>query len=209
MHQLLNLLFILTLATTITNGQSTYEKGMEKAFELLEADQKTAALALFERIAQVETDKWVPLYHIINEMINGTFGMESKKERTPILEKANTLLQEAHRRSPNNSELVTLEGLLYLSYLQMSPMLYGMTYPAKIKKLHDKAIELNPDNPRAYLNKIQFEMGSASFFGKDLTPYCEQMKEIIPKFQEQVILEPYAPSFGLEAAQGVVNSCDD
>ena len=91
----------------------------------------------------------------------------------------------------------------------MEPETYGMQYSPMIMQLHDKAVSLNPDNPRALANKIEYEMGSAKFFGNDLKPYCEQMKEVIPKFENQKLDVPFAPSYGIERAREVAASCDE
>ena len=206
------ILFVFALAfltATIVKSQSQYEQGMTKAFELWGEGKSNEALALFERIAQAEVNNWVPLYHAANVIISAQWNETDMTKKNAMLDKAKEIIAEAHKRDENNSELTTLEGMLYTSYVAMDPGTYGMKYSPIIMQLHNKAIALDPENPRAHANKIEYEMGSARFFGNDLTPFCIQMKEIIPKFENQKTDIPFAPSYGIERAKEVAASCDE
>ena len=204
------LVFALAVITaTIVKSQSQYESGMVQAFELWQTGKNNEALALFERIAQAEKDNWVPLYHAANVAISSTWDEKDITKKNAMLEKAKSIIAEAHKRDENNSEITTLEGMLYTSYVAMDPGTYGMQYSPIIMQLHGKAIALDPDNPRAHANKIEYEMGSARFFGNDLAPFCAQMKEIIPKFENQKSDVPFAPSYGIERAKQVAASCNE
>jgi len=207
MKNLFPMMITLLIATAGLNAQTKYETSMQKAFDLFEEGKAMESIALFERIGQVEKDNWIPLYHAVNAMVYASFSMEDLDQRNAMLEKGKTLIAEAHKRSENNSELTTLEGFLYMGFVAMDPGTYGMTLSPKIMELHDKAVALDPKNPRAHLNKIEYDMGAARFFGKDLSPFCEQMKEIIPKFENQSTDIPFAPKHGLERAQQIANSC--
>lgn len=207
-----NLLLIIMLAlmtATIVSSQSQYESGMQKAFGLWQEGKSNEAVAMFERIGQAEKDNWIPLYHAANVLIATQFQIEDKVMKNSMLEKAKEIIAAAHKRSENNSEIITLEGLLYTGYVAMDPATFGMKYSPTIMQLHGKAIELDPENPRAHANQIEYEMGSARFFGTDLAPFCVRMKEIIPKFENQKLEVPFAPSYGIERAKQVAESCDE
>ncbi|MEL6864213.1 MAG: hypothetical protein AAFP19_07340 [Bacteroidota bacterium] len=202
-----NIVFLLT-ASVFLSAQSKYESGMQKAFGLWQSGNTNEAIALFERIGQAEKDNWIPLYHAANALIGASFQVEDVNTKNSMLEKAKTIVANAQKRSENNAELITLEGLLYTAYLSIDPATYGMTLPQKIQALHEQAISIDPDNPRALVNKIEFEMGTARFFGQDLSPFCEKMKKVIPKFEQETPSVPFAPSHGLERAQQIANSCE-
>jgi len=207
-----NLLLIITLAlmtATVVKSQSQYESGMQKAFGLWQDGKSNEAVAVFERIGQAEKDNWIPLYHAANVLIASQFQIKDMVMKNSMLEKAKGIIAEAHKRSENNSEIITLEGVLYTGYVAMDPGTFGMKYSPMIMQLHGKAVALNPENPRALANKIEYEMGSARFFGNDLAPFCVQMKEILPKFENQKLDVPFAPSYGIERAKQVAESCND
>lgn len=203
-------IFVITFCfVTISICQSQYESGMNKAFGLWKEGKSTEATALFERIAQAEKDNWIPLYHAANVLIATQFQLKDQTVKNDMLEKAKAIIESAHKRSDNNSELITLEGMLYTAYVAMDPETFGMKYTPIVMQLHARALEINPNNPRALANQIEYEMGSARFFGSDLTPFCERMKKIIPKFENEISSEPFAPSHGLERAKQIVNSCNE
>ena len=41
--------------------------------------------------------------------------------------------------------------------------------------IYEKAMPIAPENPRVVSNRAQWLMGSARFFGKDVTPYCKDL----------------------------------
>lgn len=209
MKKIIFLLAISLCFATISICQSQYESGMNKAFGLWKEGKTTEATALFERVGQAEKDNWIPLYHAANVLITTQFQLKDVAVKNDMLEKAKGIIEEAQKRSENNSELLTLEGMLYTAYVAMDPGTYGMKYSPLVMQLHSKALAINPDNPRALANQIEYEMGSARFFGNDLSPFCKRMKEIIPKFESQKLEEPFAPSHGVDRAKQVAGSCNE
>ncbi len=202
---LFTIIFIVTCTTV--NAQGKYEAGMGKAFSLWSENKPTEAIAMFERIAQVEKENWLPAYYAANVLITQSFGVEDKSIRNEMLEKAKAHVATAHKISPANSEIHTLEGFLYTSYVAMDPMIYAMQYNGKISDLHAKAIELDPNNPRAHANSIEYEMGAARFFNQDLTPFCKRLEETLVMFDNQKSDIKFAPSYGKERVESVIENC--
>lgn len=207
MKNLFLLILICLISSTGLFAQGNYEQGMQKAFQHWKAQETEQAVALFERIAQAESERWLPSYYAANVLVSSSFMTQDKTRKQALLEKAKAYIAEAHERSPENSEVHTLEGLLYTAYVSMDPQTYAMQYGQKIMDLHQKAIKLDENNPRAHANLIEYEMGTASFFGQDLKPFCERMQKVIPLFEDQAAEVPFAPSYGLERAQQVAQSC--
>lgn len=207
MKHILTILFFMVINQV--TAQSRYEDGMKNALTLMQKGQFIEAEALFERIGQAEKDNWIPIYQAANVLITQSFITEDKKEVATQLEKAEKLIAEAHRRSENNSEIYTLEGLLYTGYIVMDPGTYGMQYSGKILSLHQKALEINPNNLRAQINITQYQMNQARFFGKDLSQYCQKFEKIIAKFDEEVVNVPFAPSGGKQRAQDLLAQCNE
>ena len=188
-------------------AQGQYEAGMAKGFELWSAGKSNEAIAMFERISQAEQNNWIPTYYAANVLITQSFSPGELSERFAYLESAKEHIAECHKRSPQNSEIYTLEGMLYTGYVAADPGTYGMTHSQKIMELHAKAIELDPKNPRAHANSIEYEMGSARFFGQDLSPFCKRLEKVLPMFEEQNGAEAFAPSYGKERVEQVLAEC--
>ncbi len=203
-----NLSILALFIVGFLSAQGKYEAGMNQAFELWTSSKKGESIALFERIGKAANDNWIPIYHAANFLIVESFETEDKKLRFEKLKKAEGLISEAHKRSPDNSEILTLEGMLYTGYVAADPGQYGMAYSQKIMELHYNAIKLNPDNPRAKANSVQFEMGTARFFGEDMAPYCKKLKEILPLFDTQKSDVPFAPSGGKKMLEETIAQCN-
>lgn len=201
------LLFVTSLANTLI-AQTTYEAGMTQAFTYKSEGKEAEAIALLERIAQAEQTQWIPLYHAAHMLIAGSFEIDEKVIRDAQLEKARDHIKTAQERSPDNAELITLEGFLFTAYVAMEPETYGMMYSPKIVLLHQQALAIDPNNPRAKMHLVEFEWNRDRFFGKDLTPYCEAMQAIIPIFEAATAAEPFAPTHGIERAKRIATSCD-
>jgi len=173
-----NLFIVICLLTSLTLvGQDQYTKGMEKAFGLWGENKSTEAVALFERIAQAEKENWLPSYYAANVLIVSSFATKDKAIVNEMLEKAATHIATAHERSPDNSEVTTMEGLLYTGYVAMDPATYGMMYSMKIIELHQKA------------------------------PFCKRLEKVIPMFDNQKKDYPFAPSYGKERAEASMKQC--
>jgi len=203
----ISILFLL-LTVSFTHAQS-YEKSMEQAFELWDENKNEQAIALFQRISHAETEKWLPAYYAANVDIVQAFNKSQSENIQAYLERAKENLSLAKDRSPDNSEITTLEGLLYTGYVTADPATYGMRYSGKIITLHEKAIEQNPENPRAHMNLIEYEMGYAQFMGEDMTMQCDLMKKVLPLFDKVEDTEPFAPKYGKERALQIVKNCNE
>ena len=203
-----NLITIIAILITLSiNAQDQYSQGMQKAFGLWKENKTTEAVALFERIAQAEKDNWIPSYYAANVLITSAFQTKDQTAINGMLEKANGHIAKAHKLSPNNSEITTLEGLMYTGYVAMDPGTYGMKYSGKIMALHEEAVALDKNNPRAMTNLIGYEIGSARFFGTELSTFCDRLQKVIPMFENQRQDTPFAPSSGIGQLQGSIKEC--
>lgn len=205
-----NLFFLLLMfvfsSTLMAQPNDMYIKGMGKAFELWGAGQTNEAVAMFERITQAEKTNWIPAYYAANVLISQSFQTQDKSLINEMLEKAKGHIATCHERSPDNSEVVTLEGLLYTGYVAMDPQTNGMTMSPMIMQLHSKAIELDNTNPRAHSNLVEYEIGGAQFFGTDLKTFCTRIKEIMPMYADQKEGQ-FLPKWGLERMQQSYKDC--
>lgn len=199
-------MLVLFMCGTIT-AQSQYETGMQKAFGLWESDKPQEAAALFERIASAEKDNWLPNYYVA--LINTTeaFKTQDKEKISALLDKATQALDQAMILSPDNAELLVMEALIQTAWIVYDPMTNGMKLSGKINQLYAKAMVLAPDNPRVVLNKAEFDMGSAAYFGKDTAPMCKEMERAVSLFATFKPESPFHPKWGLERAQEAAQQC--
>lgn len=195
--------------TTFILAQSSYEKGMKKAFELWSNDQRDEAVNLFERIAKAEQHNWVPYYYVAQINILKSWNVKDESILRAQLDKAQEYLNSANALSPNNAELMILQAQIYTNWIAFDGMTYGMKYSTKVSEIYKKAQNLNPNNPRVVLSKAEWDMGSARYFGQDPTPHCSRVKEAIKMFDTYEVPGEFHPDWGREHAKNVIASCDN
>ncbi|WP_347925209.1 hypothetical protein [Pontimicrobium sp. SW4] len=202
------LLITLILVSAVGTAQSNYEKGMQKAFELWGTNPVEAS-NLFERIAAAETDNWLPPYYAAQVLILQGFEIKDKDKLDSQLKKAQDLINDATAISKNNPEIMIMQALLHTVYVAYDGATYGMTLAPKVAAIYQQAKEIDPSNPRVLLNKAEWDMGSASFFGQDTTPFCKDIERALELFANFKPETPFYPSWGKERAEQVLASCKE
>ncbi len=194
------------LVTGIINAQSNYEKGMQKAFSLW-GTNATEASNLFERIANAESNNWLPFYYAAQINIINSFGEKDEKKLNAQLKKAQDLINEATTISKDNPEILVLQALLHTAWVAYDGATYGMTLSGKVIELYTKAARIDPENPRVVYCKAEWDMGGAKYFGQDTTPFCKDLERAIELFANFKPETPFHPNWGKERAAQVLASC--
>lgn len=191
-------------------AQSKYEKGMEKAFELWQSGKPWEAANLFERIAQAEPDHWLPPFYVAQVNVFNSFNEKDEEKLNAQLKKAQDFLNDAKAISKENAEILVLQAQLYTCWVIFDGQKYGMTMSPKVMQAYQQAYALEPDNPRVAFGKVEWEMGSARFFGQDVKPFCEQLKQAVALFDSYEVKGKYYPNGGKEyAQQSLARNCTE
>ena len=202
-----NLIIILVLSVAeLVSAQTNYDKGMQKAFQLW-GSEPIEASNLFERIASAESDNWLPLYYAAQINILQSFGLQDEEKLTAQLNKAQDLLNDATTISKDNPEIIVLQALLHTAWVAYDGATYGMTLSGKVSALYGQAEQLAPDNPRVILNKAEWGMGSARYFGQDTQPFCKDVARSLELFANFKPESPYYPKWGKERAEQIMETC--
>jgi hypothetical protein len=201
-------LLVLTLILTLhISAQTPYEKGMTKAFELWQSQKNTEASQLFERIGTAEKENWLPPYYLATVEIISSFNIKEEAELTAKLTRAKKYLDKAAVLSEENPEIIITYALLNTAYIAFDSQKYGMTLSPENTGLYKKALEIAPENPRVVLSKAEWDMGFAKFFGKPITPFCEDIAHAILMFKEEKHSIKFYPYSGLERAETILKTC--
>ncbi|TXN35278.1 hypothetical protein FVB32_11875 [Flagellimonas hymeniacidonis] len=200
--KILILLFVGALS-----AQDQYTKGMEKAFQLWQDQKPTEAANLFERIAMAEQDNWLPHYYVAQINTINSFGETDLEKLSKKLDKAKEFIDLAKAVSPDNPEILVQEAMINTAWIAFDGATYGMTLSGKNAQLYQKAMELAPENPRVIFSKAEWDMGSARYFGKDTTPYCQDIERALELFATFKSETPFYPGWGKERAEQVLAQC--
>jgi len=197
------------LVSAITNAQTNFEKGMQKAFELWGQNNWTEAEQLFERIAAAEPNEWLPNYYIAQMNSLKTWEEKDPKIVKAQLDKAQEYLNSAVGLTKDNVDVLVLQAQIYTNWVAFDGMTYGMKYSAKITDLYNTAYRLAPDNPMVLLSRAEWNMGSARYFGQDTKPFCKDIEKAIELFPNFKPESAFHPNWGKERAEEVLKSCNN
>lgn len=183
-------------------GQTKYEKGMTKAFELWKSEKQWEAANLFERIAQAEPDEWLPPFYVAQINILYSFNEKDEEKLTAQLEKAQDFLNDAKAISKDNAEILVAQAQLYTAWVVFDGSKYGMTLSPKIAQIYQEAYKIEPSNPRVASGKVEWDLGTARFFGQDTAPFCDDLKKAVALYDTYEPKGPFHPNGGGDYAKG-------
>lgn len=201
-------LIILAMAISgLIQGQGNFEQEMDNAFQLWEEGKNDEAAALFEKVASKEKESWLPNYY--SALVNTTSAFKTKdyNKLNDLLSKAQTSLDIELGKVPNNAELLVMQAMIHTAWIAFDPMSYGQKLSPSVMQLYAKAEAIAPNNPRVVLSKAQFEMGTAQFFGSDITPICAKLERSLKLFDNFKAETTYSPKWGKDEALSILNSC--
>ncbi len=112
----------------------------------------------FSRVAGVEKTKWLPYYYGGLCTVLAAFEEKDLTKVDALCLKADQLLEESNRVSPNNSEVYCVKAMVALARIKVNMMARGLEGITLAQTYLEKAIELDDNNPRAY-----FLLGQQSF----------------------------------------------
>ena len=199
---------VIVISTFFAQAQTQYEQGMSKAFELWKTGNPTEASAMFERIASVEKDNYLPNYYVA--LVNTTTAfqvMNDKQKVAALLDKAQQTLDIEFAKDPNNAEILVLQALIHTAWISSDPMTNGMKLSGKVMELYAKAAEIAPNNPRVVFGKAEFEIGGARYFKQDTSAMCSQIDKAITLFSTFKPETAFHPNWGLDRALEAQKEC--
>lgn len=154
-----NLLIILAIVITsilnVTAGN--YEEVMGTNIQKLNKTQNAEELSrlsnTFDRIAQKETDKWLPFYYSAYAQVSVLFFNHelTVAEKNTTLDKAQSKLDKAMQLNTTESENHVLQALIY--QMRITDPSLGYKYSTLENEALAKAETLNPENARIYYLK--------------------------------------------------------
>jgi len=199
MKTLIALILTLGFVTNIFAQADKYETAMQEALQLFENDTEAdlqKAANSFERIAGVATDEWLPRYYegLSHLYLAGMAANDSKWDAyEQHLDKAQAAIDAAKLKVASNSELAVLQAYVYQGRIWKNPMIRGAKYSPSVVSELEKAMKLDPNNPRASYLMAQQLYHTPSFFGggADVAlPHFEAAAEKYAKFEPASKLHP-------------------
>jgi hypothetical protein len=210
---------ILTLCILIpfiisAEPNSKYVKAMQAAIEALfqseTLEDYTASANTFERIGLAEKNEWHPHYYLALSRILLSTQSFAQEDVDLYLDQAQSALDTATSRyAQPNSEIVSLQGFIYMLRIPVDAATRGPQYSGLAMQKFQKAVGLNPENPRALYLLANMQMGTAQFFGSGISEACETLDRSIQLFEHQQLSEnSLDPVWGEEWAHNLKKRCE-
>ncbi|MEJ1240248.1 hypothetical protein WBG78_19055 [Chryseolinea sp. T2] len=199
------------LCACLMQAQDKYTSAMLKNIDALykskTSEEYQSSVNAFDRIASTEKNKFEPYYYAAfgNIMMAVNETVPGKKDNYLDLASAN--VDKAKTIKPNDSEIIALEGFVHMIRVTVDPQSRGQEYSGKAFTAFNKAVALNPENPRALALLGQMQLGTARFFGNDSSEACATSGKALEKFASYRPASALAPHWGQVMAEEVKSTC--
>jgi len=202
--------FVLVSIFSFGFSNENYEKAMglsiETLFQSKTISEYVEVANQFERISQIEKTEWLPLYYASFAYIMISFQEPDNAKKDTYLDQAQKYLDQAKAIDPNESELYMLQGFLYPSRINVDPMNRGMLYIGDMNKSLDKALELNPDNPRVFYLRATIMHHTPEAYGGGAAKALPLYETAVEKFGIFKPKSAICPNWGKELNDAELNN---
>jgi len=211
-----NLLFATVAFLGISLGANAqtdrYAKAMQNAIAQLDSVKNQqdflTSSAIFDRIATTEKTKWEPFYYAAYCRIMASFMEQDKDKVDAILDPAEEELNKALAIDSKNSEVFAIQAMLYQGRISVS-FTRGMKYSGMANESIEKAIVMNPSNPRAYFMKGQNIFYTPAMFGGGAENAKPHFEKALALFNSQdTTPKDFAPAWGKKKTIGMIKACE-
>ena len=144
-----------------------------------------------ERLCVNSSPDWLDYYYVAYADIELSFRTTNEQEKTQYLNDAQNYLSKI--ADGDRSEISTLQGYWYFALMALDPRVNGPKYASSIISCYEKALKINPDNPRAILlyaifkNRMEKSMGGEY---KELSSDIERAQKLF-NAQDTLSKKPY------------------
>jgi hypothetical protein len=208
---LISLFFALTTIAAMSQKEAYYQAMGENLGGYAQCRSVEDFQALgntFARIAETEKNEWLPAYyHAHCYIIMSFIEQADPKKKDAYLDVAEKSINRITEMAPGEADVFALQAMFYTARLVVNPMERGQQYGMLSGQAIGRAMGIDPTNPRARLIKLQNDMGTAQFYGKDVTEFCEQARNLVAGWDNFKPVSPLHPNWGKDQAEGIVKSC--
>lgn len=160
-----------------------------------------------ERIAAAEPEKWEPQYYAAFGYLMMVTRETDGAKKDGYLDRAHGAIEQANALMPDDSEIIALQGFVYMLRIAVDPASRGQELAPVATQILERAIRLNPENPRALILTAQMKFGSAKFLGGSTHEACSLASKSLSKFTAQKTDNPLAPKWGRRMGESMLQQC--
>jgi len=200
---------IASIAARSDDGKfiAAMQKNLKSLGEAKSVDAYQVVANSFNRIAETEKTRWEPYYFTSLCYILMTTLDEDATKKDAQLDEATRFLSLARAVEHDSSEVLALEGFIYMMRVSIDPATRGPKYASLAVHSFQSALALKATNPRALALLAQMQYGTSKFFGTPPTDACNTLKAALQSFENDHSDNPVSPSWGKPMAEGMLSVC--
>lgn len=197
----------------VTLNAQSFEDAIQKGLNDFSTSNSPAEMIAvanyFERVSMAESGEWLPAYYSAQVYTILCFMTPDVAEKEIYLEKAQQAVDRAMKIEAKNSEIHTMQGMLYQAYIGLDPATNGMIYSGKANTSFEFAKKYDETNPRPiYLQAISI-MHTPQQYGGGSGVACPMFTQAAALFDSFQPKSDIAPNWGKEDCQNYLNQCSD
>ncbi|CAN5235091.1 hypothetical protein BH09BAC3_BH09BAC3_23670 [soil metagenome] len=202
-------LFITALGSNANDARyiETMTRSIEVVYKSQAPEEIQQAINALDRVGDAEKTKWEPYYYASFGYLMMATREKDAVKKDAYLDQATAEINKAAALLPNDSEIVTMEGFIYMIRTSVDPAARGQKFSGLAMQSYNKAIALNSENPRAYGMLAQMQFGMARFFNSETTEACATTRKSLEKFGSYKSENPLAPVWGRGVTEELLKQC--
>ena len=168
----------------------------------------SALSANFDRIAKRDSSEWLPKYYAVHTLVIASFTATDPIQKDDLLDQADASLDALLETQAKHAEVHVLHAMYYTARLVVDPAGRGQKYSILSGQAVSKAKALDPSNPRVQYMDIANGMGTAQFFGQDVSTFCAAAKQAHDAFDSYPQASRIHPGWGKDLLAQQAATCE-
>ena len=208
-RSLFTVMLFISFSSVAFAGGSRYQEKMGETLQAMGQAQSPDAMQRvanqFLIIAKAEKKEWLPYYYHAYGYVLAAFMNEEQPEvKDQLLDEANASIEELMAMADDKAEVHAVHALYLLGRLTVNPAERGAIFSPQIEAAIRAGMAIDATNPRLRYVKLTTDVGTAAFFGKDVSSYCEAAQRLHDEWYTFEVESPLHPTWGKDQVAGLI-----
>ena len=206
------LIAAINLQVAAFSQSDKYVAAMQKNLALFDsaktAEDYTKLSNTFERIGDAEKTQWLPYYYA-GLALSTSGWMPTVTDKDANAAKINSFCDKAEsiaKSDTDKAEILTLRNMSATQQMIVDPQSRYMTYGKAAGDALEKALKLDPTNPRLYYLQGMSLFGTPEQFGGGKAKAKPVFEKAVQLYKEQKP-KPIYPDWGQKQAEDMIVQC--